>query len=220
MSVSIGELTARTEWVMQRNVRMLREDGHQSADFYFGRGSGSLLYNVRLTVLADWMNSGEMKERLFALIRVLIEEVGYDCFIFASDTWSFEGNKAFRQLPDARAQELLAKSSIPELVELGYGTSVEAIIVMGQTAKLACVSKTTYYRDPVNPDKIARVGKTQTGEGDIETFAGRAKMFGTMKDGGTRRAYKKIHAQRREIKEVLAQMANLTSLVNIATEEP
>jgi hypothetical protein len=205
---------------MRRNLRLLREQGYARADFYFGKGAGSLLYNLRLDLIADWMNSGQMKERLFALIRHLMEDAGYDCFVFACDTWSFEANKLFMALPEERAEELLATKSIPELAALGYGRSAEAIVVTAQTPELTCMSKTLYRRDPVNPDKVSRVEKTETAQGDESDIGGRTKMFGEITDPGTAAAYKKLRGKQSEFKRRGLDLPGATVLINIATEEP
>jgi hypothetical protein len=213
-------LTRRAEWVMQRNVRLLKENGYQNADFYFGKGDGDLLYNLRLEKLAHWMNSGTMKEMLFAIIRHLIEEGGYDCFVMASDTWAFEANQLFKDLSGDLKDKLSGARSIQELVELGYGARIEAISVTAQTAGLAYVAQTPYYRDPINPDRVVRIGKTDGSLGELLSLGGRLKMFGPMTEPGMPEAYKKVRSLIPEFKKRGLDLPGAAHLVNIATEAP
>ena len=220
MTVTAEELAQRCDWVTRRNLRLIKEQGFQNADFYFGRGPGSLLYNLRLDLIADLMNSGLFQEYLFALVRLLIEDAGYDCCVFASDTWALEHSELFYQLPAARAAELLRTRSIAELAELGYGKRIEAISVVAETPDLVWITQTPYYRDVLQPDRVAHVGEIRSGGGDLNTLSGRVKFFGRITDREAQRMRRKVGKLASDFRKRGVDLPGATALINIATEAP
>ena len=206
---------------MKRNERILRAEGKVDPDFYFGRGAGSLLYHQPFKTLGSWMNSGFHKEFLFSMIRHGVEAAGYDCVIFASDMFRFQGNAMYLKLPEEE-QHRLTDRGFKKLASLGYGTTVEAVSVIGQTPERVTFISKAYYRDVLNPDKVFRIDtKSERGTMPIEDYGGRSKMWGDWGEPGMPEAYevvRKILATHGPpIKEVLE--ASVT-LVNIAVDEP
>jgi len=212
--IDSSELVERCRWVLRREERILRAEGKIAPDYYFGKGSGSLLYQIRLNRLAPWMNSGPLKEFLFSLMRHNAEDAGYDCVIFASDVWSLTANTNI-PVKDLRGLTL------DKAAHLGYGKKVEAVMVNGQTPELAAFLTLPYYRDALNPDKVFRTGpEEQPSVGPLNNMSGRLKMFGDWREPGMKEAYEKVREFIPEFKKQGIDLPSVTKLVNIAAEEP
>jgi len=213
------ELIERADWVMRRTEALLRENGGINAEWYFGRGHGSLLYRLRLNdEMASWMNRGTLKAVLFSVIRHAAERAKYDCAVFASDTWLFESNEEYSKLTTEQ-QRAVQDRGFKKAVALGYGKVHEAICVTGQTPEWSVVLTKHYQRDPLNPDKVRKVDDYKfPPECETRLSGGRSVMFGEWNEPGMEQAYRKVR-EFPEYRELMATRESLTTLVNIRTED-
>lgn len=213
-TITVEELRQRCDWVGRRNLRILRETGSISPDFYFGKGEGSLLYRLVLNKLGFLMNSGRVQELLFALTRRLIEDAGYDCFIFASEMWMFKGNERYIKLTDKQRQELTDRA-FEKAVRLGYGEVFEVLGITGQTPDISHQVQIPFRR---NNKKVVQLGDPESYP--MTMAGGRSKMWGDWNEPGMAEAYESVGKFTQEFKKKGLDLPNVAVLVNIATEAP
>jgi hypothetical protein len=194
MTATPEELLQRCEWLSKRAGRMLRQFGTLNPDFYFSKSTDPTLYQLRFDNLASWMNSGTMKQYLFSMIRIGVENAGYDFVMSATDMWAFEANIHARTLTEAQRRRFTDRG-FRTLVELGFGKVGEAYSVIGQTPEHYVQLTVPYKRDLLNPEKVFKIVEAETeriGPTSMNNFKGRLKMFGDWGEPGMREMYEKV----------------------------
>jgi hypothetical protein len=210
------DLARRCEWVASRIARRLRETGEMLPEFYYGKGTGDLLYRFTFSPhFAPIMESGVGKEVLFSVARRLIELEKYDCFIFASDMWMFEANERYLALSEERRASLVDRG-FETIERLGYGTRCELIAVIGQTPSIAHGVQIRYSRKgkrlPKVEEPLAMI--------NFDMGGGRSKMWGDWKEPGMAERYASVSARMERFQALGMDLPVPTELVNIATEIP
>jgi hypothetical protein len=208
------ELIQRCNWVAAENTRNMLATGNIDPDFYFAKGPGALLYHLRFSEIPWAMNNGRFKEIVFAMVRLSVEQAGYDCVICCTECWMFRGNQAFTEL-DETTRRKLTNSGFEMLQDLGYGTRVDAFVVTGQTPERACIASYVVDRD-LATGKVRSAGELlHQYVIPIENFDGRQKMFGPCKEPGMQEAQDLLKSMNMPPPGLLEQSVHL---VNIATE--
>jgi hypothetical protein len=212
-SITQPELAARCEWVGQRSLKALMATGSLDPDFYFSKGPGALLHRLHMKEFGPWMNSPKLKAHLFAVIRLIIEREGYDCMIFATDSWMFQANDRYLALSEAE-RRALTDTGFARLVELGYGTRSEALQVTAQTPTLSHAYAVLYTR------RGAQITPGET-RSEAGAFAGgRAAMFMRSGEPDMSGAYQRAQQVLNSLEALGFDFRKSTELVNIATQTP
>jgi len=210
------ELLRRVAWVAAEIARTVVGTTGAHPDIYFAKGSGDLLYRLRLQSIGNWMNSGEHKDYLFNMIRLSAEAGGYDCVIISTEAWAMKPSQKFLDITTHEAQLELAKRGVSWLAENGYGERAETMIVTGQTAEHFTVVSLPFDRD-TDGTITAIHGPTRPAEALPQgNFMGRQKMFGPQDpDMAEMYAFLKSHGLSDKLGSALNTSAQL---INIATE--
>jgi len=202
--VTPEELARRCDWIAARASRRLREANDLRAEFYFGKGAA--LYRLCTPFVDVALNHGDRKEILFALTRCLVETRGYDCFIMATDSWSFEGNERYLALTN-KERAALVDRGFKRLMALGYGKRTEAISVSGQTPDFYHLAVVRYERDP------PRIASTESTA--VDAIKGRSTMWGDWDHPRMRETYEAVKAS-----PITIPGTEAMPMVNIETEDP
>lgn len=126
------------------------------------------------------MNHGEAKDAIFGMIRSLARARGATATIFAVEAWFGKQTDKGRALPPKEFRQRTRERAFETAVRDGLVERSEAIVVTVQTPTHVMMVHQEFERD----EKRRRIhyGERHESIGPTESFVGRQKMFGDMRE--------------------------------------
>lgn len=181
------ELEANTTTIFEAHLQKIKKGESLQAGFWTVTDDKPT-FN-RLGVTAEWLNSGDGKDRLFAIMRIFIEGNGMDnCFI-VTEAWEFVPNETAATIPGG--WESMVDRGYKKLVKGGYGKVYQVVWVVGQTPDHVVMMSRRFEDMVMNGErKLIFHGEVRKQPCLQIHYQGRSKMFGPFTEPEVEHYYK------------------------------
>ena len=188
--VSREDLVEYTEEILKHTLERCRKGKPLKDGFYTINADEESMDFQAFRSMGPMLNSGDGKDKLFAVCRIWIEKVKASAAIFVTEAWDFQGNDKSKTLSE---EEFKAKvdAGFKRLVKEGYGKVYQSIIVQAMSPHFS-VTATRLFEDVMinGKRKLVFFGEKRIASGPIENFKGRLKMYGPFTEPEVEHYYK------------------------------
>ena len=172
-----GDLKTMAEQTLSEARRQLEQTGTLEPYFLLRSPAGGRI--ARVPVPPDAMNNGDMKDRLFALVRAVVERTQTSAVIFVSDGWAGRSTaKAAAIGKDNFLREVGRGRGFEEAIKQGLVERSEAILLSVQTPEEILMVQQLYDR---LGERIVFTERIDMATPQCD-FTGRMKMYGDLRE--------------------------------------
>lgn len=142
--------------------------------------NGQMIF-VPFGPIGEMLNSGDGKDRLFALLRVFLEDKNAQACVVFTESWMFQPNETAKTLEGGWENHI--DKGFKKLVDGGYGNVYEVLWMIGQTPTHVCMMSRKFETMIVNGERqLVFHGPVDKVLTDNSDFKGRVKMFGEISE--------------------------------------
>jgi hypothetical protein len=123
------------------------------------------------------LNSGAMKDMLFALVRAAVKKDRCTAVLFVADTWTGVSNLDGLSHEEFEAECRKHGNSVPALAKAGLVKMSEAITITAQTPNWFYTTEQIYERDPPESPHV-KLGEIREWPAPASNYTGRLRMYG------------------------------------------
>ena len=124
------------------------------------------------------LNDGSAKDQIFGAVRQVVEELGIDGVIFATDTWVGEATPEGMNHVDSPEWKELHDFGFVRLAQRGWVIRCEAFTITAQSATDVLLIHQKYQRLTSGTVQLLKGSRAWFGQSQ---FGGRQKMFGDLR---------------------------------------
>lgn len=142
--------------------------------------------------LAPFLNSGEGKDFLFAVVRHWIERYQATAVFFVTESYMFVPNEKGLAEPDV-VKTMTYQDGLKATAAAGYGTVYQALWVNGMTAEWYTAILRKFETMVVNGTRrLVFHGELEKEQYPLTSFAGRMKMYGPITEAEVQHRYDEV----------------------------